>query len=163
MSLTWYDPAMHLWEAAVWGLGGGFAVEAIQLYGAIRRVRGFPWKRRSEPGLGPYTVATVLRLAVGAIVATAAGSAGAVENGFNAFALGIAAPLLVENLSKNVRLDFEDAIPLPPTPSSLARPYQADEVNSGASGADGKLAGSETHGTTTASGSSAPGEDADAG
>ena len=39
--------------AALWGFMGAAAIEAWDLYGAIHRVKGFPWKFEGEVALAP--------------------------------------------------------------------------------------------------------------
>ncbi|GAA4606794.1 hypothetical protein BJY16_006008 [Actinoplanes octamycinicus] len=90
--------AMGALEAAAWGLLGGFIVEALEYSAAIRRTKGWPWRRRGEPGLGPSLVAIALRLSASAGLAAAAGAGGQVAGAFGALALGITAPLVVEKI-----------------------------------------------------------------
>ena len=47
---------MSLWVAALRGFMGAAAIEAWDLYGAIHRVKGFPWKVPGEVDLAPYLV-----------------------------------------------------------------------------------------------------------
>ena len=67
---------MSLYAAASWGLIGAGAIEAWDLYGAIHRVRGFPWNKPGEVAVAPFLVAVVLRLLLGAGMATAFVSSG---------------------------------------------------------------------------------------
>jgi hypothetical protein len=53
------------WQYALWGAFGGFAVEAIQFYGAIRRTGDWPWKVKGEPGPLPLLVPVIIRVGVG--------------------------------------------------------------------------------------------------
>jgi hypothetical protein len=92
------------WEYALWGLFGGFAVEGLEFSAAIRRVGTWPWREPGEVGLGPLSVSIALRLSVGAGLAAAAGSAEQVSGPFGALAVGIAAPLVVEQLARQVPL-----------------------------------------------------------
>ncbi|MEV4013140.1 hypothetical protein AB0J35_21790 [Nonomuraea angiospora] len=74
---------------ALWGLGGGLAIEALDFIKAVRRVgHGWPWRYPYGPGGGPYLVSVLGRAAAGAVVA---GAAGASVNGMTpliALALG---------------------------------------------------------------------------
>ena len=62
---------MSLWAAALWGFIGAAAIEAWDLYGAIHRVKGFPWKFEGEVTLAPYLVSVVLRVLLGVGMALA--------------------------------------------------------------------------------------------
>jgi len=88
-------------EAAAWGVFGGFAVEGLEFTRAIRRVGGWPWSRPQEPGPLPLATSVFIRLLVGAGLAAAAASAGQVQGPFGALAVGVAAPLLIEQLARH--------------------------------------------------------------
>jgi hypothetical protein len=104
-------------EAALWGLFGGFAVEGLDLYVAVRRRGCWPWQtgKTGNPGkpreAGPlaYVVAEVIRLLVGGGIAWAAATSGQVSTPVAALAVGIATPLLVERLTRFVPLPVETA------------------------------------------------------
>jgi hypothetical protein len=102
---------MSAWIAALWGALGGFAVECLQFYTAIRRTGRWPWTRKGEPGPLPLVVSVVIRLALGAILAGAADASGQVSGPFGALAIGIAAPLLVEQIAKRVPLELPGTEP----------------------------------------------------
>lgn len=87
-------------EAAAWGVFGGFAVEGLEFTRAIRRAGEWPWRRQGEPGPVPLVVSVLIRLIVGAGLAAATVSAGQVQGPFGALAIGVAAPLLIEQLSQ---------------------------------------------------------------
>ncbi|MEV4364621.1 hypothetical protein [Nonomuraea sp. NPDC049625] len=91
------------WMFALWGLGGGLAIEALDFIKAVRRVgHGWPWRYPYGPGGGPYLVSVLGRAAASAVVA---GAAGASVNGMTpliALALGAAAPLILEKLSQQI-------------------------------------------------------------
>jgi hypothetical protein len=91
-----------IWEYAMWGCFGGFAVEGLEFSGAIRRVGGWPWHQSGEPGPLPLAVSVVIRLLIGAGLAVAAGTTGQVSGPFGALAVGIAAPLLIEQLGRQI-------------------------------------------------------------
>jgi hypothetical protein len=55
---------MVWWAACLWGLAGSAVVEALDLYRAIQRVKGFPWQMPNEIPLGPYLVAVIIRNAL---------------------------------------------------------------------------------------------------
>lgn len=104
----------------MWGLFGGFAVEGLEFAAAIRRVGGWPWLQPGEPGPFPLAVSVLIRLAIGAGLATAAGSTGQVSGPFGALAVGVAAPLLIEQLARQVPLTM---------PPSLATVPPANEAS----------------------------------
>lgn len=85
-------------EAAVWGLFGGFAVEGLEFVRAIRRTGDWPWRQPEEPGPLPLAASVVIRLTVGAGLAVATVAAEQVQGPFGALAVGVAAPLLIEQI-----------------------------------------------------------------
>lgn len=89
---------------AAWGVFGGFAVEGLEFAAAIRRVGGWPWLQPGEPGPVPLIVSVLIRLTIGAGLAEAAGLTNQVSGPFGALAVGIAAPLLIEQLAGQVPL-----------------------------------------------------------
>ena len=97
--MTWF-------EAALWGLFGGFAVEGLDLYGAVRRRQCWPWQVRGprEVGAAGYVVAELVRLAIGSGLALALAQSEQITTAFGALAVGIAAPLIVERLTKSIPL-----------------------------------------------------------
>jgi hypothetical protein len=97
--------------AAVWGLFGGFAVEGLDLYTALRRRCCWPW-RASGPEAGPvaYAVAETIRLIIGGGLAWAAADSGQITSPIGALAVGVAAPVIVERLTRAVPLDDPAAI-----------------------------------------------------
>ncbi|WP_051054332.1 hypothetical protein [Frankia sp. QA3] len=121
-------------EVALWGLFGGFAVEGLDLYTAVRRSGRWPWRtgRPRAVGAWAYLVAEVVRLAIGAGLAAAAGASGQVTTAFAAVAVGIAAPLVVERLARAIPLDSAGtgppAAPPAPGPAGTGVPAQAGPV-----------------------------------
>jgi hypothetical protein len=109
---------MEAWQYAIWGLFGGFAVEGLEFSGAIRRIGGWPWQRPNEPGPLPLIVSVLIRLAIGSGLALAAGSSGQVSGPFGALAVGVAAPLLVEQLARQI----PQTTPAPISGADLATP-----------------------------------------
>jgi hypothetical protein len=95
---------MTAWQYGLWGFFGGFAVDGLEFVGAIRRVGGWPWRLPGEPGPLPFTVSVLIRLVVGAGLAAAAGSTGQISGPFGAVAMGVAAPLLIEQLARQIPL-----------------------------------------------------------
>ncbi len=92
---------MSLWTAALLGLIGAGAIEAWDLYGAIHRVKGFPWKSPGEVALVPYLVSVVLRVLLGVGMATAFVASGQADGPVGVVAIGIAAPKLLEQLARH--------------------------------------------------------------
>ncbi len=100
---------MNPWLYAVWGAFGGLAVEAIQFYGAVRRAGKWPWKIKGEPDPGPLLVSVVIRVGVGFGLALAAAPTGQVSSPLGAIAVGVAAPLLIEQMARRVPVDAQAA------------------------------------------------------
>jgi hypothetical protein len=92
----------------MWGLFGGFAMEALDFITAVRRHQRWPWidaEGRSRPGPLAYAIAVVLRLAVGAGVACAgAMSVPHLNAPWLAMGLGAAAPVVLEKLTSLIPL-----------------------------------------------------------
>jgi hypothetical protein len=101
---------------ALWGLFGGFAVEGLDLYTAVRRHGRWPWRDRKRREAGPwaYLCAELIRLAIGAGLATAAAASHQVDTPMAALAVGVAAPIIIERLTH--------AIPLEPPPAPTTAP-----------------------------------------
>jgi hypothetical protein len=104
---------MTWWEYVLWGAFGGLAVEAIEFYGAIRRLKDLPWKTKGESPPLALAVSVVIRVGVGLGLTLAAGLAGLVSGPIGAIAIGVAAPLLIEQMAKQVPLS-NDRNPLLP-------------------------------------------------
>lgn len=99
---------MSLWAAALWGLVGAAAIEAWDLYGAIHRVKGFPWKCAGEVALVPYLVSVALRVLLGVGMAAAFVASGQADGPVGAVAIGIAAPKLLEQLARHAASQAQD-------------------------------------------------------
>jgi hypothetical protein len=113
---------MGSWVFALWGLGGGLAIEVLDFIKGVRRVHTWPWRYPYGPGGGPYLVSVLGRAAASALIA---GAAGASVNGMTpliAVALGAAAPLILEKLSQQIPVQAG----LPATISTIAAPPAAD-------------------------------------
>jgi hypothetical protein len=91
---------MSLWAAGLWGFMGAAAIEAWDLYGAIHRVKGFPWKFAGEVTLAPYLVSVMLRVLLGVGMAVAFVASGQADGPVGVVAIGIAAPKLLEQLAR---------------------------------------------------------------
>ena len=96
--------SQRMWGLALWGLFGGFAVEALEFTGAIRRTGTWPWHLRlhpsepNEPLAVPMLASVILRLSVSAGVVAALASSHQVAGTYTAIGAGIAAPKLIEQL-----------------------------------------------------------------
>ncbi|APU14101.1 MULTISPECIES: hypothetical protein [Actinoalloteichus] len=108
------------WEYAVWGLFGGFAVEGLEFSGAIRRTGNWPWRIPGEPGPLPLLVSVLIRLGVGSGLAAAAGITGQVSGPFGALAIGVAAPLLVEQITRALPAAAPPSVPAGPAAEEAA-------------------------------------------
>jgi hypothetical protein len=120
---------MTAWQYGLWGLFGGFAVDGLEFVGAIRRVGGWPWRLPGEPGPLPFTVSVLIRLVIGAGLAAAAGSTGQVGGPFGAVAVGVAAPLLIEQFARQVPLTaIRPTGSVPGITSGQSAPTQVSEA-----------------------------------
>jgi hypothetical protein len=88
--------------AAVWGLFGGFCAEGLGFYMAVRRQGTWPWRASGGPSLLTYASAELVRLVIGAGLAWAFAASDQVATPVAALAVGVAAPLLVERLTRSV-------------------------------------------------------------
>jgi hypothetical protein len=95
---------MNAGTAAIWGLAGGLSVEALALYSRIHATPAWNWRHPIPQGLAAYLISVILRAGAGAALAGAAAGSHQVSGPFAAFALGVAAPLIVEKLSKTIPL-----------------------------------------------------------
>lgn len=108
----------------MWGLFGGFAVEGLELYAAVRHAGQWPWKRPIQPrtgevpeaGVKGYVIAEVIRLVIGAGLAWAAASTGQIAGPLGALGVGVAAPTIIGQLAKVIPLTI--SADLPDTPDS---------------------------------------------
>jgi hypothetical protein len=111
-----YGLVMTWIEAALWGLFGGFAVEGLDLYGAVRRHGCWPWRARGprEVGAVGYFVAELIRLVIGGALALALAESSQVTTPFAALAVGVAAPIIVERLTRVIPLtdSVQHAVPI---------------------------------------------------
>ena len=92
-SMTW-------WEAALWGGFGGLAVELVQFLGAIHRHRKWPWQVAGEVPADILLVSALVRVLLGCGLAAAANQTGQFTGPLGAVVVGVAAPLLVEQMAK---------------------------------------------------------------
>ena len=103
----------------MWGLIGGLCVEALALYSSIKKSKSWSWRCPIPQGLAAYVGSVILRVGAGAGLSAAAAGSGQVSGTFAAFALGIAAPLVVEKLSQNIPLTGPLTVDQPKEPVPL--------------------------------------------
>jgi hypothetical protein len=113
--------------AALWGLFGGFAVEGLELYTAVRRYGRWPWQVKGqganakEPSCPAYIVAELIRLAIGAGLAWAAQANHQITGPFGAIAVGAAAPVIIGQLAKGIPLGKQAEEPAAEQPELAAK------------------------------------------
>lgn len=115
--------AMLWWQGLLWGLTGAAFIEALDLYGAIRQLKGYPWKFEGEVPFGPYMLSIVIRLGVGAGLAAALASSGQIAGPIGGLAAGVAAPKIIEQLARR-GLGHSMVEPAPATAPIPAQPPQ---------------------------------------
>jgi len=100
---------MSYWEAAIWGLAGGMSFEGLELYARIRRVPGWTWRKPIPQGLVAYCLSVMIRAGFSIGVAVAGDASGEVVGGLAMFALGVAAPLVIEKLARGIPISIGSA------------------------------------------------------
>jgi hypothetical protein len=72
----------------------------LQLYRAVRRVNGLPWKKdpEHEPHPPALILAALLRMGIGAIVAAAMAQSHQISGALGGIGTGIAAELIIDQL-----------------------------------------------------------------
>lgn len=98
----------------LWGAFGGLAVEGLEFHGAIRRTGDWPWRSPGEPRFAPLLFSVFVRVGLGSGLAVASGISDQVSGAFGALAVGVATPLLVEQLR------FPSAASAPAAPGAPA-------------------------------------------
>jgi hypothetical protein len=97
------NPGAHyLWEYALWGAFGGVAIETIEILGATKRVKALPWRVPGEVSAAAMMFCIAIRLALGAGLAVVLGQSGQISGGLGAMTAGVAAPLILEQMSKQI-------------------------------------------------------------
>lgn len=102
---------MNWVHAALWGVAGGFVIEGLDLYAALRRHHQWPWKVRGPghyAGIVGYVIGEWVRLLAGGVVAGAAAASGQVSGPLAALVLGLATPVVVEKLTASISLSPND-------------------------------------------------------
>ncbi|GGM88069.1 hypothetical protein GCM10007977_107510 [Dactylosporangium sucinum] len=121
---------VKVWEAAMWGIAGGFVVDALQFAASLVRTGRFPWqptptdRERNVPGTEGHAadsrkvhlVAVIIRMTVSGIVTAAL--AHRLPDSSLALAVGITAPILVGRIVRMARV--VDRPPANGVPGSMA-------------------------------------------
>lgn len=119
-------------EAALWGAFGGFAVEGLDFITAVRRHGRWPWRVPGplEVGAPGYIVAELIRLIIGGGLASAMAVSEQSTSAVGALAVGVAAPLIVERLSRAIPLtdSAEETGNRPPRPVASSGHQQDSAV-----------------------------------
>ena len=106
------------------GLAGAAAIEAVELYGATKKVKEFPWRVEGEARLTVYVFSVVIRLGLGVFAAWVCAMTGP-PTFAGAAAAGIAAPTLLEQMrrvSAPAESEAEAADPLSAAGGGLSAP-----------------------------------------
>jgi hypothetical protein len=109
--VTWF-------EAGLWGLGGGFVTQGLDLWSVFRAKGMLPWKvpppttAPDAPVAGPlaYLIVEMIRLTAGGVVAAATAASGQVAGPLAALGIGIATPLVVAKIVESFRSPPSEAI-----------------------------------------------------
>ncbi|UMP06670.1 hypothetical protein [Amycolatopsis sp. EV170708-02-1] len=97
---VWCRRLRLVWQYALWGLIGAATNRAVLFLEACHRVKGWPWARPRGPGGGVYGVSIVLHLGIATATAAALATTEIVANGFVAFGIGAAAPVVVKKVAR---------------------------------------------------------------
>ncbi|MBP2322650.1 hypothetical protein JOF56_003035 [Kibdelosporangium banguiense] len=130
----WIEDALTVVELLWWGAFGGLGVEASELFRAVRRVHGVPWKAEGEPSLGAHLLSAGLRLFIGCGLATAAGLSEQVNGPMGALAVGVCAPLIIDQIGSRIPV-AGDASAVEAATSSISPPSALAEAEAGGTGA----------------------------
>lgn len=122
------NPGLALWEYALWGAFGGTAIEAIEILGASKRAKTLPWRAPGEVSAGVMMFCIVVRLGLGAGLAFVLGQAGQISGGLGAVAAGVAAPLILEQMSKQIPGQMSPAAKPGDQPVELPQPRPVDPL-----------------------------------
>lgn len=119
------ETVLELWDAFRWGLLGTVLNEGWQLLRVIESTGRFPWARprRSRQRQGTYLTAVFIRIGLGVGVAVAIGASGQICGPMGAVAVGIAAPKIIQELSR-MGLAHPAVEGPPVTPSPAPRPEE---------------------------------------
>lgn len=145
---------MGVWMAAVFGLTGGLCVEALELCAHVRRSPNWTWRRPIDQGMTAFTIAVLLRVAVGAVLAATLAGGHQVSGPLAALAVGAASSVVVARLAQAVPLagnpgprDSRQPSGRHPARDLTTRPMNAlptGDMDRRVGAAAGDLAGSES-------------------
>ncbi|HEX4703325.1 MAG TPA: hypothetical protein VH352_14450 [Pseudonocardiaceae bacterium] len=88
------------WQLALYGLFGGFAITGWDLAKVIHAKGRWPWRVKGAPTMFPYWTAEAIRIVLGGGLAWTAAASGQVSTPIAAVAIGTAAPLIIERMSR---------------------------------------------------------------
>ena len=91
---------LALWAYGLWGLTGAAANRGVVFLEAVQRVKGWPWARPKGPGGGVYIVSVILHLGIASVTTAALAAGSIITNGFIAFGIGAAAPIVVKKVAR---------------------------------------------------------------
>jgi uncharacterized protein YjbI with pentapeptide repeats len=94
-------------QYVAYGAFGSLAVELVEFHGAIRRTGRWPWLNDGEPGPLSFYVSVVIRTVLGAGMAWTLGGAQQISGAVGALAIGMAAPLILEQMAKQFPVQLE--------------------------------------------------------
>lgn len=109
---------MQGWELALYGLFGGFAITAWDLAKVIQAKGRWPWRVKGAPTALPYCTAELIRVVLGGGLAWTAAASGQVTTPIAAVAIGTAAPLILERMSKRDIQPPPGGVAAEPTPEA---------------------------------------------
>jgi hypothetical protein len=112
----------------LWGLLGVACVEGLEFVRAIEKEGVPPWRPADHPEFPWYIAATVVRLGIGFVLASATAASGQIAGPFGAIAMGISAPLIIEKLAKQVPLEEVTSSGRPALPSDSSDPQQQPDA-----------------------------------
>jgi hypothetical protein len=115
------------WELALYGLFGGFAITAWDLAKVIHAKGRWPWRVRGAPAALPYWTAELIRVALGGGVAWTAAASGQLTTPIAAVAIGTAAPLILERMSRRDTDRPHGQIAAEPEPTHAPGPRSAGD------------------------------------
>lgn len=108
--------------AFLWGLFGGFAVESLDFSKLVRNNQR-PWRPVDRYDIPFLAASVVFRLLLGAFLAVAARQSDQIGGPMGAIAIGVAAPLFLEQLARQVTI-----VPDPSGPSVFDHTTKSTET-----------------------------------
>lgn len=100
---------MTWWQAGLWGLGGGGAIELVDLYKLVRTAEGSYSLPKGGPGFwAAYAIAVSIRLLLGFVSAWALFEADQLDSPLTALGLGAGATGFLEHAGRSPRADASE-------------------------------------------------------